>query len=361
MDTKTDWRAGLTAAGCLKYIGEAKLLTDVKFIFPNDNNESCTGHKLILSMRSAVFEAMFYGPMAKDDGEVTISDIEKKTFEMILRYAYTDRLDVDGNTVLRCLYAAKKYCLDGMVKLCLDYLESSVASDSVCSIYEQARFYGLQGLLEKCKTFMTTNAEEILKDDDFFSLTIQSLAELLANRKLKPNEVLYFDAANRWSENECLKRDMEITAENKKTLLGPALKEIKFGLMTPQEFADHVPETGLVNKDDQLDIYRWIITKKLHGSQVYDKFKSLPRQSQTLPITLNTSNCTEGTTLQNESQFTIQSNEPIRITSIVMKTTSYQLSSVTMRESEEEERPIPLSNINSRASNTYDFKEDVNV
>ncbi|XP_052813553.1 BTB/POZ domain-containing protein 3-like isoform X1 [Mya arenaria] len=360
MDTKTDWRAGLTAAGCLKYIGEAKLLTDVKFIFPNDNNESCTGHKLILSMRSAVFEAMFYGPLATEDGEVTISDIEKSTFEMVLRYVYSNNLEVDEDTVLRCLYAAKKYCIDGMLKLCSDFLESSVAIDNVCSNFERAQFYELHGLLEKCKTFMTNNAVDILNDADFFSLTNQSLTEFLANGQLNPNEALYFDAANRWSENECLKRDLEITAENKQTLLGPALKEIKFGLFTPLEFAEHVPETGLLNKDDQSDIYRWIITKKHFGSQVYDKFKSLPRQSQTLPIALETSNSKEGKTLPNESRFTIESNEPIRITSIVMKTWSYQLSSVTVIESEEEERPMPLSNI-LRVANTYAFKEDVHV
>ncbi|XP_052813555.1 BTB/POZ domain-containing protein 3-like [Mya arenaria] len=360
MATKTkDWRAELTASRCLKHLVQEKLFTDVTFIFPNDNNESCTGHKLILSMRSAVFEAMFYGPLAKDDDEVKISDIEKNTFEMLLRYVYTDELGVDGETVLKCLYAAKKYCIDGMVKMCSDFLEASVAVHNACSNYEHAKFYELQGLLETCKTFMTTNAEDILKHDDFFSLTNQSLSEFLANRQLKPNEALYFDAANRWSEHECLKRDLEICPKNKQTLLGQALKEIKFALMTPQEFAEHVPETGLIDKDDQSDIYRWILTKKLHGSQVSDKFKSLPRQSQTLPIPLNTSNCTEGTTLPNESRFTIQSNEPIRITSIVMETSNYKLSSVTVSESEEEERPKTLSNMN--VLKTYIFEEDLKV
>ncbi|XP_052813558.1 BTB/POZ domain-containing protein 3-like [Mya arenaria] len=262
METKSDWRADLTAARCLKYIGEAKHLTDVKFIFSNENNEFCTGHKLILSMRSDVFEAMFFGPLATEDGVSTISDIEKNTFEMVLRYVYSDEFEVDGETVLRCLYAAKKYCIDGMVKLCSDFLESSIATDNVCSTYEQAQFYDLNGLLEKCKTFMTTNAEDILKDADFFNLTNGSLAELLANENLKPNETVYFDAANRWSENECSKRKLEISAENKQTLLGPALKKIKFGLFTPEEFAENVPETGLLNKDDQSDIYRWILTKK---------------------------------------------------------------------------------------------------
>ncbi|WAR09767.1 BTB6B-like protein [Mya arenaria] len=270
MASKTkDWRAELTASGCLKHIVQEKLFTDVTFIFPN-GNESCTGHKLILSMRSAVFEAMFYGPMSNGDGEVTISDIDKKTFEMVLRYVCTDELGVDGETVL-------------------------------------------------------------------------------SSNESKPCR-----APCKWATQT--KR-----GTNKQKLLGQALKEIKFGLVTPQEFAEHVPETGLLDKDDQLDIYRWIITKNLHGSQVCDKFKSFPRQSQTLPITLNTSNCTEGTTLPNESRFTIQSNQPIRITSIAMKTSSYQLSSVTVSESEEEERPIPLSNINIRVSNTYDFKEAVNV
>ncbi|WAR09780.1 BTBD3-like protein [Mya arenaria] len=362
MATKTkDWRSELTASGCLKHLVQEKLFTDVKFIFPNDNNESCTGHKLILSMRSAVFEAMFYGSMSKGDDEVTISDIDKKTFEMVLRYVYTDELEVDGETVLKCLYAAKKYCIDGMVKLCSDVLEASVAVVNVCSNYEHAKLYELQGLHDKCKTFMVKNATEILQDDDFFNLTNESLADYLANGQLKADEALYFVAANRWSENECSKMKIEKSPENKQKVLGPALMEIKFGLLSTKEFEEHVSPTRLLSPEEQDDIYKWIQTKKWPLSDITNKFKSLPRESMTLSLNVDKSNRTESRTLHNNSQFSLKSTKAIQITSVTMRTALYTLSSVKVNAHGKDKVDITLSNICRQRPSTYEFKEPIRL
>jgi len=62
-------------------------MADVTFNFPGQ--EPIRAHKVILGMRSSVFEAMFYGSMAEVTGEVTITDIERPIFDLMLRYSST--------------------------------------------------------------------------------------------------------------------------------------------------------------------------------------------------------------------------------------------------------------------------------
>ena len=67
----------------VEYLYEQKSMADVTFNFPG--SDPIRAHKLILGMRSSVFEAMFYGSMASTDGEVTITDIERPIFDLMLR------------------------------------------------------------------------------------------------------------------------------------------------------------------------------------------------------------------------------------------------------------------------------------
>ena len=61
-------------------------LSDVSFIFRQNNMcKRLPGHKLLLAIRSSVFNVMFYGPMAESCREVEITDIEFDIFSLMLR------------------------------------------------------------------------------------------------------------------------------------------------------------------------------------------------------------------------------------------------------------------------------------
>jgi len=79
-----DWQSGLDVGKSVEYLYEHKPLTDVIFNFPGC--EPLRAHKLVLAMRSSVFEAMFYGSMVEVNGQVTITDIERHIFDLMLRY-----------------------------------------------------------------------------------------------------------------------------------------------------------------------------------------------------------------------------------------------------------------------------------
>ena len=85
MSEVNDWQAGLDINKSVEYLYEHKSMADVTFNFPGQ--DPIRAHKVILGMRSSVFETMFYGSMAEVNGEVTITDIERPIFDLILRYS----------------------------------------------------------------------------------------------------------------------------------------------------------------------------------------------------------------------------------------------------------------------------------
>src|SRR5688500_2187886 len=71
--------------------------TDVTFIVcPPSHSKKYVGHRVLLAMTSPVFEAMFYGDMAdKSSKVIRIPDLAPIGFENLLRYAYTDSLNLN--------------------------------------------------------------------------------------------------------------------------------------------------------------------------------------------------------------------------------------------------------------------------
>lgn len=59
---------------------------DIQFRFGQGiDGRSLPGHKILLAIRSNVFKAMFYGPMAEKIDAVDITDIEYDCFRTMLR------------------------------------------------------------------------------------------------------------------------------------------------------------------------------------------------------------------------------------------------------------------------------------
>ena len=69
---------------CISHFLQTQHLTDVTFVFPK-HVKTLRAHKLILSMRCEVFEAMFFGLLAAKDDIIVIEDITPDTFDLLLK------------------------------------------------------------------------------------------------------------------------------------------------------------------------------------------------------------------------------------------------------------------------------------
>lgn len=89
---------------------------------------------------------MFNGQLATTASEIEIPDIpDPAAFLTLLRFLYTDEVQIGPETVMATLYTAKKYAVPALENACVDFLKANLSSDNafmlltqVCLIFKQS-------------------------------------------------------------------------------------------------------------------------------------------------------------------------------------------------------------------------------
>ncbi|GFR22716.1 speckle-type POZ protein A [Trichonephila clavata] len=93
-------------------------------------------HKNILAARSPVFSAMFKNDMRESQEKtVDISDIGFSVLRIMLVYIYTGNTeDVNMSNAVDILFAADKYQLMRLKKVCAEYLKSNASGQNILNL-----------------------------------------------------------------------------------------------------------------------------------------------------------------------------------------------------------------------------------
>ncbi|XP_041355397.1 BTB/POZ domain-containing protein 3-like [Gigantopelta aegis] len=203
------WQRGKSITECLKYSLQKEVHTDVIFKV-GQSQKNMQAHKLILSLRSCVFEAMLKGPLAEQDN-IVIPDVEPAIFEEFLQYLYTDEVTLTGDNVIGLLYVSKKYDVSTLEQLCLTFLSSSMTSDDACFVMEQAHLYDEIQLMEKSLNCILENGDAALKSAGLISLCHECLVKIANRTYFRQMRNRIFEAAMIWSESACRKQNKDLS------------------------------------------------------------------------------------------------------------------------------------------------------
>jgi hypothetical protein len=198
---------------------------------------------------------------------------------LYFRFVYTDKPEIDGNNVLPCLYAAKKYNLSGLVKQCSDFLQNNIDETNVCLIIEHAVFYQMNPLQERCLSYIMDNASCVFSAPGFIELSHATLLNILKRDELASEEIDVFKAAMKWVEYNCESK----SGQNMRDQLGDALFQIRFPNIPIEEFARVVTPSGILTNEELLTLYQFNATK---GSTPLGKFKQGERPGAPIPVNL---------------------------------------------------------------------------
>ncbi|KAJ3704864.1 hypothetical protein LUZ61_008569 [Rhynchospora tenuis] len=126
------------------------------------DGEIFTAHRLVLSARSLVFKAQFFGSRIVESKlkSILIKDIKPEIFKAMLHFIYSDSLphmsdkDIPIVTQIQQLYkVADTYALDGLKAVCEKVLMRSVSVDTVIISLALAEEHNCPELKDVCSDF----------------------------------------------------------------------------------------------------------------------------------------------------------------------------------------------------------------
>ncbi|XP_030232981.1 BTB/POZ domain-containing protein 1 isoform X2 [Gadus morhua] len=227
-----------------------ELLSDVRFVVGKGRQaQRIPAHKFVLAAGSAVFDAMFNGGMATTSAEIELPDVEPAAFLSLLRFLYSDEIHIGPETVMTTLYTAKKYAVPALEGHCVEFLTKHLRADNAFMLLTQARLFDEPQLASLCLDTIDKSTADAVNAEGFTDIDLDTLCAVLERDTLGIRESRLFGAVVRWSEAECFRQQLPITAENKQKVLGKALTLIRFPLMTVEEFAAVNPKPRVEYND----------------------------------------------------------------------------------------------------------------
>lgn len=109
-------------------------------------------HKAILAARSPVFHAMLRSDTQEAQiRSVKIMDFDSMVIRELLRFIYCDKVEGLRKVDRELVFAADKYQLDDLKKLCLDSITSTLDLDNVLESFEVSYHVSdAEHLMESC-------------------------------------------------------------------------------------------------------------------------------------------------------------------------------------------------------------------
>lgn len=240
----------------LAFMFNNEIMADVHFVVgKGSHTQRIPAHKFVLSIGSAVFDAMFNGGMATQAEEVELPDVEPAAFLALLKFLYSDEVQIGPETVMTTLYTAKKYVVPALEKACVDFLKRNLSSDNALMLLTQARLFDEPQLAALCLETIDKNTTEALAAEGFCDIDLNTLCVVLERDTLGIRECKLFSAVCRWAEAECIRQNLPTNSEHRRRTLRQALQLIRFPLMTVEEFAVGAAQSGILSDREVVELF----------------------------------------------------------------------------------------------------------
>ena len=246
------------------FIFNKELMSDVKFVFTEANDDGSKkaklvipAHKFVLGIGSPVFYAMFYGPMAETTDSIELADCDYESLLELFRHLYGDEANLSESNVMQVYYLAKKYMVPSLVERCTEHMRENVEGSNVFSVLLLAKKFEEKCLEDRCWRVIKTETTEAVMSEDFVTLERSLVESVVKMERLFVKEVELFKAVDLWSTKETERRGLTINVNTKREILGEEIvKAIKFPLMSQKEFMSVVPDSNILTVKEVVDMMK---------------------------------------------------------------------------------------------------------
>ena len=200
-------------AKLLQFAKTKRIEIDFNDIIVEAGDESIPANRLVLACYSKFFESMFNTSLKERyQNVVEIKEHDGKAIKAIIEQIYTGEINVNADNVMTLLGTADFLQVDDVKKVCFDFLETSLTTNSCLDLVKASVLYIYPSSLSRAYQFISENFEQLLQADSFKDLSKDDLVSLLTNLDRKiVQETLLYTAIIVWVRH-CKTRKAEFTS-----------------------------------------------------------------------------------------------------------------------------------------------------
>ena len=199
--------------------------SDVKF-YVGEDRTLFTGHKCILSTRCEVLRAVFEAPIGDPEAPLILADIRPKVFHTVLEYIYTNSATITSEGVCDLLAAAVEFSLDGLKKLCNQFMRDNCDKKSVCEFLQAGLCHSQDDVVTHCIQFVEEHTEDVFSSVKFKEISEHALQCVLESDKLRIDEAKLIEYVKEWANINAV-----VTGESMETVAANVIRFIRLPIL----------------------------------------------------------------------------------------------------------------------------------
>lgn len=261
-DSRTrPWQDSLHTAGqALNFLLASGTLSDVTLMVGREAKQFRV-HRLVLAMRSPVFEDLLLLNTTSKSSVVTLKDDSPSAFHWLLNHIYADKSDIDSTDLaLQVLSLADKYMVASAYDISIKFLQNVVKRNNVLKIYKYVvhLFPDNESLRNLCSRVFQENGNAVLMSPALLELTPEAMGQLLCEPLRVTSETVIFKALVKWGQAQLKLQRKPCTTSGLRLEVGQFLPLVRFFTMTSEEFVQSVVTSDVLTPEEVVFVLKSI-------------------------------------------------------------------------------------------------------
>ena len=143
---------------------------------------------------------------------------------------------------------------------CLKFLGKVASPENVCTLLEYDFLFREEDhLVQQCWQQIEKQTKRVLDSHAFYRISKETLIRILERKRLSVKEIDLFRACIVWAEHRCAEEGVEVTVDNKREMMGPALYMLRLSSLNLSDFSQTVVSSGILNMAEENSLYRHLM------------------------------------------------------------------------------------------------------
>ncbi|XP_050421441.1 kelch-like protein 2 [Adelges cooleyi] len=289
---------------------EEKEFCDVTLV--TDEGLKIEAHRNILASASHVFYTMFSGQFKeRNENEIFIKEIDSEILELVVKFAYTCKLDIKENNCEKLLMAANMYGLNHIKELCFKHIKENINPTICVSFMKTSKLISNEKIYNFCWSYFLNHFTTIVNSDQaletLYGYEFDDVVEFIARDDLViDSEEKIFDFIIGW---------IHYNTDERNDLLPVLMKYLRLALIS-KEGLQRIYNEPLVrnNNDVMTGIVEYMINTYNNSKPSYTLGRCTQIESPNIVFAItgqsnNVSSCVKYMDIRNDNDLRWKSSD----------------------------------------------------